>query len=59
MLVGVEYENGFCTRKLDSVECVNVSQNKDTCRVVMKVLKESWAPESTRKFLSKSRVIRF
>jgi len=38
--------------EFDRVECINVSQNKDMCRVVMTVLMESWAPESTRKFLS-------
>ena len=45
--------------ELDREECINVSQNKDMCQVVMNVLKESWVPESTRQFMSCCRVIRF
>jgi len=30
---------------LDRENCINVSQNKYMCQVVMNVLKESWFPE--------------
>lgn len=43
----------------DRVECFNASQNKDMCHIVMNGLKESWAAESARKFLSHCRVIAF
>jgi hypothetical protein len=49
-----------CTHeRLDRVGCINVTQDKDKCLVVMNRLKESWVPEVTRKFLGICSFIRF
>jgi hypothetical protein len=42
-----------------SLEHINVSEGKDKYEVFTNMLKESLVPESTRRFLSNCRFIRF